>query len=154
MKTKYLPLKLSVCMAIGGFITIIVICFLIGFGFHSTVGKYALGTALFLQWLSLVVDHFTHGPRLAEDCPYTPAKKMTHFRLIVIVIWLLGSCMQLASLGMILFGMTSTNLWVRILCIAGFCLSPLGWAGILLASHRRRTAGEVILARKTANPVA
>ena len=140
LKMQRTVLRLSACLAIGGLVTIVVICFLIGFGFHSVVGKYALYTALFLQLLSLVVDRFVGCP--SGSVPYTPSKKMARFRLAVTVIWLLGAFMQLFSLLLILFGMDTTALWVRILCVPGVILCPFGWAGILLASHRRRAATE------------
>ena len=122
---------------------------MIGFGFHSTVGKYALYTALFLQLLCLGVNYIT-DKRLSESThTYTPSKKMVRFRLIVTGLWLAGALFQVVSLGLVLLGLELTNLWVRILCTTGVVLCPFGWAGILLASHRKQSAIENILAKKS-----
>lgn len=149
MKTQNTVLRLSVCLAVGGLITIAVICFMIGFGFHSAVGKYAVYTALFLQMLCLGVNYFTDKHLSEHAHTYTPSKKMARFRLIVAILWIAGALFQALSLGLVLLGLELTNLWVRILCTTGVVVCPFGWAGILLASHRRRSAIENILAKKS-----
>lgn len=148
MKTQRTVLRLFTCLAVGGMVTIVVICFLIGFGFHSAVGKYALYTALFLQFSNLGVNHLIDRSYSKESHGYTPSKKMSHFRSTVISIWVGGAFLQMASLFLILCGLKPTDLWVRILCVPGVLVCPIGWAGILLASHRRRCAIEDIQAKK------
>lgn len=148
MKTQNTLLRLSICLAIGGLVTIVVICFLIGFGFHSVVGKYALYTALFLQLLSLVVNYLADARYSREIHSYTPSKKMTRFRRIVTAFWVTGALLLLCSLVLILLGMSTTDLWVRILCVPGLFLCPIGWVGILLASNRRRSAIDDIIKKR------
>ena len=149
MKPHNPILQISICLAIGGLVTIVVICFLIGFGLHSIVGKYALYTALFLQALSLLVNHATDRRYDKSASIYHPSPKMVRFRLMVRTLWTLGLALHLGVLCLLLLGMDPGEPWVRCLCIPGVILSPLGWMGILLASHRKRSAILVLLSRNS-----
>ncbi len=153
MKPRNLFLQIFVCLAIGGLVTIVVICFLIGFGFHSVVGKYALYTALFLQCLSLLANRMTDRPYEKKHSNYSPSKKIVQFRQVAEILWVSGVVLQLGSLALICFGMDVTDPWVRRLCVCGVVLSPIGWSWILLSSHRKRSAISVLLARKTEQKV-
>lgn len=153
MKTQHPFLRLSVCLAVGGMVTVVIMCFFIGFGFHSPVGKYALYTALFLQLLSLGADHITQRKWETSSHSYTPSGRMLSFRRTFLLLWLLGALSLLLSLALILSGLEPSAPWVRRLCIPGIFLCPAGWWGVLVAGHRRRQAIQVLLSRKTAEPV-
>ncbi len=147
MKPHNLPLKLSVCLALGGMVTIGIICFLIGFGFHSPVGKYALYTALFLQGVCLLVNHLTDRSYSGLHVAYTPSFKMRRFRRTAQLLWTIGSALLLAALLLMLLGMAPTDSAVRYLTIIGLPLCPLGWLGLLMESHHRRTATVTLCAK-------
>ena len=142
MKTHNPLLKLSVCLALGGMVTVGIICFLIGFGIHSPVGKYALYTALFLQSVCLLVNRIAERPYRSSHASYTPSPKMVRFHLTAELLWTLGAILLLGALLLILLGMAPADLWIRRLTVCGILLSPIGWLGLLIASYRRRTAVE------------
>ena len=94
MKSSNLLLRISVCLAMGGLVTIVVICFLIGFGLHHIVGKYALYTALFLQSQSLIVNRIVDR-RYDKACDsYKPSKRMGYYRLVSEILWSVGLVCQ------------------------------------------------------------
>ena len=140
MKVKNWPVFLSVCMAFGGIGNVIVMCFLIGFGFHTFVGKEALYIAFALQAISILVSAQSERRRASGAVKHTPSKKMHRFRLISFGIWALGALALLVSLALCIAGVRFVNEWVQITCIVGAILTPIGWLGLLMASHRRQTA--------------
>ncbi len=140
MKVSNPLLQISVCLATGGLVTVGIICFFIGFGIHSPVGKYALYTALFLQALCLVVNRIVDRPYIRGNTAYTPSRKMVRFALTAESLWIIGVALQLGTLLLILLGMEPTDPWVRHLTLPGILMTPPGCAGILLSSHRRRSA--------------
>lgn len=146
MKTRNSLLSISICLAAGGLVTVGIICFFIGFGIHSPVGKYALYTALFLQALCLGVNHITDRPYVRGNTAYTPSRKMVRFFRAAEFLWITGTALQIGALVLILLGMEPTDTWVRHLTLPGILMSPLGCAGILISSHRRRSAIESIRA--------
>ena len=153
MKSSNLLLRISVCLAMGGLVTIVVICFLIGFGLHHIVGKYALYTALFLQSQSLIVNRIVDR-RYDKACDsYKPSKRMGYYRLVSEILWSVGLVCQCGVLLLMLLGMESTDTAVCALCIIGTILSPLGWMGTLLSSYRKRAAMEVLLTRNSTDSV-
>lgn len=153
MKPRHLFLQIFVCLAIGGLATIVIICFFIGFGFHSAVGKYALYTALFLQGLSLLANRITDRRYNNALLDYAPSIRMIRFRKIAVVLWTVGLTLQLSSVILLCFGMAITDPWVCHSCVCGVVLCPIGWFWILLASHRKRSAIRVLLARKNRQKV-
>lgn len=128
------------CLAFGGLGMEIIMCLLIGFGFHTTVGKEALYTAFVLQTVSLVVARRRELRLLGGQPAPTPSKKM--HRLCLFAIWLrcAGAVLLLASLGMAVCGMHFGSLWVKLPCTVGAFLAPLGWLGLLVCFRRRRQA--------------
>ncbi len=140
MKVKNWPVFLSVCLAFGGIGNVIVMCFLIGFGFHTFVGKEALYIAFALQVFSILVSAQSERRTASGAVKHTPSKKMHRFRLISFSIWALGALALLVSLGMCIAGVRFVNEWVKLLCVGGAILTPIGWIGLLMASHRRQTA--------------
>lgn len=140
MKVKNWPVFLSVCMAFGGIGNVIVMCFMIGFGFHTFVGKEALYIAFALQGISLLVSAQSERRHAHGKVRHQPSKKMRRFRQISFAIWALGAMGLIISLLLCLLGTRYTNEWVRISCVGGAIVSPIGWLGLLMASHRRQTA--------------
>lgn len=140
MKVKNWPVFLSVCMAFGGIGNVIVMCFLIGFGFHTFIGKEALYIAFALQVLSLLVSAQSERRSASGKVKHTPSKKMHRFRLISFGLWALGALSLTVSLLLCIVGVRFVNEWVQITCIVGAILAPVGWIGLLMASHRRQTA--------------
>lgn len=133
-------LRLSVCLALGGMVTVGIICFLIGFGIHSPVGKYALYTALFLQAVCLLVNRFTDQSYKRLGTAYTPSPKMRRFRLTAELLWATGVALLMGALLLMLLGIGSTEPWIRRLTLSGLLLCPVGWLGLLMESHRRHVA--------------
>lgn len=144
MKIKHPPLFIAVCLAFGGIGTIGVICFFIGFGLHSTVGKYAIYVAFFLELLSLLADFFTNKRYTGMQKNHIPSVKMRRFRLISAIVWFCGATLLLSSLGLILGGMNMTARLPRYFCLFGCLLAPMGWLGLLMSSHRQRQALQVL----------
>ena len=148
MKSRNPLLSISVCLAAGGLVTVGIICFFIGFGIHSPVGKYALYTALFLQALCLGINHITDRPYVRGNTAYTPSRKMMRFSHTAQILWIIGTALQLGALVLILLGMDPTDPWVRYLTLPGVLMTPPGCGGILLSSHRRRSAIQSIRTSK------
>ncbi len=148
MKFRNILLRLFICLALGGLVTVGIICFLIGFGVHSPVGKYALYTALFLQSLCLWVNRLTDRSYERINTAYTPSRKMRRFRLIAELLWIAGAALLLGALLLILLGMNPTAPWARRLTILGILLCPPGWLGLLAASQRKRTATLTLCAKQ------
>ena len=140
MKKRNWSVIIPVCLAFGGLGNILVMCILIGFGFHTPVGKQAIYVALALEFLSLLACS-RHEYRLEVEHPkYIAGEKLRRFRRICGILWLSGAGLLLISLALILFGLRMTGLWVRIPCIAGLILAPIGWIGLLLSYHHRQEA--------------
>ena len=140
MKKRNWSVVIPVCLAFGGLGNILIMCILIGFGFHTVVGKQAIYVALALEALSLLACA-CHEHRLEKEHPnYAAGAKILRFRRICGVIWFAGVGALLISLALILFGLRMTNIWVRIPCIMGLILAPVGWIGLLLSYHHRQEA--------------
>lgn len=116
----------SLCVAIGGLGTVIIMCWLIGFGFHTTVGKEALYVCFALQSLNLLCM------RLQQKEDAAPSREQRLCNCSLGLVWLAGATMLLVSLVLILFGVSKGNFWVKTTCIAGFVAAQLGWLGLLL----------------------
>ena len=140
MKKRNWSVIIPVCLAFGGLGNILVMCILIGFGFHTVVGKQAIYVALALEAFSLLACS-RHEYRLEKEHPnYAVGEKIRRFRRICGILWLSGAGTLLLSLALILCGLRMTNIWVRIPCIAGLIVAPIGWIGLLLSYHHRQEA--------------
>ncbi len=140
MKKRNWAVMIPVCLAFGGLGNILIMCILIGFGFHTVVGKEAIYVALALEFVSLLACS-RHERRLEREHPnYVAGEKLRRFRRICGGIWLSGAGLLLLSLSLALCGLRMTALWVRIPCIAGLILAPIGWIGLLLSYHHRQEA--------------
>lgn len=140
MKRRNWLVAISVCLAFGGIGNVIVICFLIGFGLHTVVGKEALYVAFALQLGSLLACHFSERRLSKGRKAYTPSKKMRRVRNISTVVWALGALLLILSLVLAILGISFANFWVQYPCVIGAILAPLGWIGLLLVSHYRHQA--------------
>ena len=140
MEKRNWSVLIPVCLAIGGLGNVLVMCILIGFGFHTLIGKEAVYVALVLEIVSLLAcSRYEH--RLKEAHPhYIPGDKLRRFRRICGIVWLSGAGALLFSLILALCGLRMTGLWVRIPCVAGLILAPIGWIGLLLSYHHRKEA--------------
>lgn len=143
MKFKWeLPVKLTACLTLGGFAATLIMCFFIGFGFDSTVGKEALYVFLFLESIN-VLTVFLGGRRLRKraDVP-AEATKMRRFRRIAAGLWLFGAAAMLFSLVLVLLGRRYGDLLVLLPCHGGLLLTWLTWPAILMSYHRRLLAAQ------------
>lgn len=128
------------CLGFGGLGMAIIMCLLIGFGFHTTVGKEALYTAFVLQALNLAVARWREIRFLKGRAAPTPSKKMRRLRLVATWLWCAGAVFLVASLILAVCGMHFGNFWVKLPCTFGAILAPLGWLGLLVCFRRRRQA--------------
>ena len=140
MKKRNWSVWIPVCLAFGGLGNIIVMCILIGFSFHTLVGKEAVYVALALEFGSLLACSRNERRLEAEHPHYIAGEKLRRFRRICGMIWLSGAGLLLFSLILALCGLRMTGLWVRIPCVAGLISAPIGWIGLLLSYHHRQEA--------------
>ncbi len=142
MKLRNTFLRLSVCLALGGMVTVGIICFLIGFGLHSLVGKYALYTALFLQAVCLAVIALTARSRAGKATDCTPSPGIGLFRLAAELLWIVGTALLLGALLLMLLGMEPTDPWIRYMTLPGALLCPVGFLGLLTPPSRWLRGGQ------------
>lgn len=137
----------TVCLSFGGIGAVFIMCFLIGFGLHTVIGKEALYTAFGLQSVNLAVIRLRERQLRQQNAP-APSLKMRRFHRIFAWCWRIGAAALLLSLVLALCGMGFGSLWVRIPCIIGTVLTPIGWLGALASFHRRRQAALMAQAKE------
>ena len=142
-----LPFLISFCLAMGGLLMALFMCGYVEFGIHSTVGKLAVYIAFLLQAVNVLIIRLRMRSLVKAGAP-APSRGMRRFVGIFLWIWRLGALLLVASVVMLLFGMEKTDPWVRYTCLAGVCLLPLGWIGILAANRRRAQAALVAEQKK------
>ena len=140
MRKRNLAVLIPVCLAFGGLGNILVMCILIGFGIHTTVGTEAIYVALALEFVSLLACSRQERGLEGEHPHYVAGEKIRRFRRICGMLWLLGAGLLLIALILALCGVRTTSLWVRIPTIAGLVFTPIGWIGLLLSYHHRHEA--------------
>ena len=133
---------LTTCLAFGGIGAVVILCLLIGFGIHTFVGKETLYTAFALQAVNLIVIRVRELQLRRAGAPAASAK-MRRVHLILAWIWRVGAACLVVSLVLAVCGFGFGSLPVRIPCIVGAVLAPLGWLGALASFHRRRQAALV-----------
>ena len=138
---------LTVCLAFGGVGAAFILCFLIGFGLHTFIGKEALYIAFGLQALNLAVIRVRERQLRLGGAP-TASVKMRRVHLCFAWFWRIGAVCLLFSLVLAICGMSFSSLLVRIPCVVGTILTPLGWLGALASFHRRRQAALVASERQ------
>lgn len=134
-----LPFLISLFLTLGGIVMALFMCVYVDFGLNSTVGKLAVYIAFCLQAVNVLLVRLRMHRLIKEGAP-APSEKMRRFHRIFSWIWRLGAVLLLLSLLLILCGMEKSDPWVRYTCLAGVCLLPVGWLGILAAFRRRDQA--------------
>ncbi len=138
MKTKASDCAalISTCLALGGIGTAVIMCLLIGFGFHTVVGKEALYSALVLQAVNLAVM-WRRERRLKTRDSACPGKRSLLLRVFGWV-WCVAAVLLLLSLLLALCGMGFGSFWVKYPCAVGAALLPVGWLGLIVCVCRSR----------------
>lgn len=143
--------RLTACIAVGGLGMAIIMCFLIGFGLNSVVGKEAVYICLFLQALNLLVLHLQERTMLRKELAPVPSKRMRILRKIFVCFWSSGALLLLLSLGLVVFGLPMGEFWVKLTCYAGTAFALLGWFGQLIAFQRLKQSALVQMQRQGAH---
>lgn len=133
---------LTGCLACGGIGAAFIMCFLIGFGLHTFVGKEALYTAFGLQAVNLAAIRLRERQLRLANAP-AASVKMRRLHLCFAWSWRIGAGALLLSLVLAICGVSFGSLWVRISCILGTVLALLGWLGALASFRRRKQAALV-----------
>lgn len=138
-----LAVKLTVCLCFGSIAMAVLMCFCIGFGLHSTVGKEALylcrvilGASL---WLCLRRERVLEQ-RLEQLPPR--AKPMRVLRVLALGLWGLSTVLLLLSLVLAICRLGYGSFWVKYPCAIGAAAMPAGWLGLMVCFRRRRLAIE------------
>ena len=135
-----LPITITVFLALGGLGMMLIFSGLIGFGFHSVIGKIALYICFGLQLLNVIVIFIRrHYLKLKYGAP-DYSTKMRRFAVINFCIWLLGALLLVLSLILNIFWLPMSDALVTYTCTIGACIAPIGWLGLLAAFHRTREA--------------
>lgn len=153
MKKDWL-LRIMGCLAFGGMGAVIVMCFFIGFGFGTVIGKEAVYLCLLLETLHLLVLRRRARALLRSGAAPQPAKRMRRLHLAVVWIWRCGAILLLVSLGLLLCGLSPANTWVSSSCWVGFVLILVGWLGNLLTFQRLRQSAVALSIERSRAPVA
>ena len=143
------PTLITVFLALGGIGMMVIFSLLIGFGFHTIIGKIALYECYVLQLINLVVMAFRRQHLRQKYNSPEPSKKMKRFYLTGLCIWLVGSVLLLVSLACGIFWKSASTDWTLYLSVSGAILTLLGWIALLAAFHRRRQAA--LLAQETSS---
>ncbi len=131
MKRYNVLLRLTTCLALGGTLTTLWICAVIGFGLHTTVGKEALYLWLVLQALQLSAAAL----RLRRG-GVVLARRLRLALRGLLCLWCGGAAALLASLGAALAGLSYGSIWVSLPCTLGTIAISAGWAGQLFCLWR------------------
>lgn len=135
--------RITTCLAVGGIGMVLILCFLIGFGLNTMVGKEALyvGAAL------LLINLFVIRQREKQlDAGMTVVLRRIH--LAFVWIWRIGAALLLIALVIGICRVGFGNLWVKLPCLIGTILLPIGWLGNLITYDRRRNASEIARIKK------
>lgn len=136
-----LAVLLTVGLACGGVGTVVIMCFFIGFGLHTVIGKEAVYLCLLLMALNLWVNRrreqwfLKSGAKIPES-----STKMRRFRLACLWLWRVAAAALLLSLLLAICGLRFSGFWVKYPCVVGTVLLPIGWLGMLACYHRKRQA--------------
>ena len=131
MKRYNVLLRLTTCLALGGTLTTLWICAVIGFGLHTTVGKEALYLWLVLQALQLL----SAAVRLRRGGA-TLSRGLRLALRGLLCLWCGGVVALLVSLGAALAGLSYGSVWVSLPCTIGTICISAGWAGQLVCLWR------------------
>lgn len=133
----------TLCLGFGGCGAVIIICFLIGFGLDTFVGKEALYICFGLQALNLTLIRLRERKLRQEHTP-APSKRMLRLHSVFAWLWRAGALLLTIALLLGIFGVSFGDFWVRYPCMIGAAFTFLGWLGAVVSYHRRRQASLVI----------
>ncbi len=130
----------TVFLALGGIGMMVIFSIMIGFGFHSIVGKIALYICFALQLLNVLsialrrrsLDHRKNTP--------PPSRRLRRFLAVSLLLWLFGAVCLIFSLVCNIFWFEAVDAIVVYPCLIGAVTAPLGWLLMLAGFHRRRQA--------------
>lgn len=137
------PTLITVFLALGGIGMMVIFSLLIGFGFHTTIGKIALYECYVLQMINVVVMGFRHQRLRQKYNSPEPSKKMKRFYVSSLCVWIFGSVLLLSSLLCGIFWFNAADDLVIYLSVIGTIVTLFGWIGLLATFHRRRQAALV-----------
>lgn len=135
--------QITTCLAVGGIGTVLILCFLIGFGLNTMVGKEALYVGAGLLLVNLGVIRWREKQL---EAGMTEVLRRIH--LVFVWMWRVGAALLLIALVLGIFHVGFGNLWVKLPCLIGTILLPLGWLGNLITYDRRKKASEVASSKK------
>ena len=137
-----LPVRVTICAALGSIAMVLFICIFVDFGFNTLVGREAVYLSALFAICNIIMIHY----REHRWAAYFPAmsRGMRHFRAVVNGSWLLGLLLLLASGVLLLCQVSLVAFWSQFTVLAGYLLTLLGWWGNLMAYHRRRTAARMV----------
>ena len=118
MKIQERLMLITSCLAFGGLGMAVIMCFLIGFGLNTVVGKEAIYTAFALQGLNLLTLH-------------RQGREKSRATGVFLWIWVCGAVLLLTALVLGLFRLGFVSPWVRWPCLGGTILLPVGWLGVV-----------------------
>ena len=134
------PTLITVFLALGGIGMMVIFSLLIGFGFHTVIGKIALYECYVLQMINVAVMGFRRRHLRQKYNSPEPSKKMKRFYVSSLCIWVLGSLLLIASLVCGIFWLPAADDPVIYLSVIGLIVTVFGWIGLLATFHRRRQA--------------
>ena len=130
----------TVFLALGGIGMMVIFSLLIGFGFHSVVGKIALYICFALQFVNVLTMFLRrHSLEHRKNMP-APSPKMRKFLTIGFILWLFGAVCLIFSLVCNIFWCKAVDALVVYPCVIGAVATPVGWLLLLAGFHRRRQA--------------
>ncbi len=130
----------TVFLALGGIGMMVIFSIMIGFGFHSIVGKIALYICFALQLLNvLTIVLRRRSIEHRKDTP-PPSRKMRRFLITSLLLWVIGAVSLIFSLVCNIFWFDAVDAIVVYPCLIGAVAAPLGWILMLAGFHRRRQA--------------
>lgn len=137
------PVLISTCLAAGGIGMMLILCFLIGFGLNTFVGKEAVYVCAGLLLLNLVLLRWRENRLEAGMTPI-----LRRVQLVFVCTWHIGAALLLFALLLGICGIGFGKLWIKLPCLLGTIFLPCGWFGNLIIFDRRRRASQVAQSKK------
>ncbi len=131
---------LTVFLSLGGIGMMVIFSILIGFGFHSVVGKIALYICFALQLLNVLTLLLRRRSLKAKYHAPKSSPKMRKFMIFTTALWGVGAFGLIFSLVCNLFFFKAIDAIVVYPCVIGAVLSLVGWILMLACFHRKRQA--------------
>lgn len=113
----------ALSLAFGGLGMVIILCLLIGFGFHTFVGKEALYIGFVMQLPSILLLRRRERRAVPLTAPLRTAEQISLW------LWRFGALLFTVSLLLALCGLRFGSFWVKYTCVSGAIAVWLGWLG-------------------------